>query len=205
MTQLVLDGYDRNATDLFERYDALDARTVNAPILHLIPQKPACILDVGAGTGRDAAWFASLGHEVIAVEPTHGLREGGRIRHADYNIDWVADRLPHLEVLNQRPDVFDLIKLTAVWAHLDPSEQQTALPVLASLLAPGGRLAFSIKRGAAPEDRPVHPVSVPDTIAQAQSLGLSLILDLDAPAIQPANQQLGVTWTWLAFEAPSTH
>lgn len=205
MPQLVLDGYDACATDLFERYDALDARTVNAPVLHLVPQQPSCILDVGAGTGRDAAWFASLGHEVVAVEPTHGLREGGRIRHADYNIDWVADRLPHLEVLNQRPDVFDFIKLTAVWAHLDTDEQKAALPVLASLLAPGGRLAFSIKRGVAPEDRPVHPVSVADTIALAQSLGLRLILDLDAPSIQPVNQKLGVTWTWLAFEASSAH
>ncbi len=204
MTQLVLEGYDQSATELFEQYDALDTREVNAPILHLIPQKPACVLDVGAGTGRDAAWLAAQGHEVVAVEPTHGLREGGRIRHADYNIDWVADRLPHLEVLNQRPDVFEFIKLTAVWAHLDVEEQRTALPVLASLLAPGGRLAFSIKKGIAPESRPVHPVSIPDTIALGQSLGLNLILDLDALSVQPINRELGVTWTWLAFEAPLT-
>lgn len=202
MTQLVLEGYDRIAADLFERYDALDTRVVNAPILHLVPETPACILDVGAGTGRDAAWFAELGHEVVAVEPTHGLREGGRIRYANHNIDWVEDRLPSLDVVNQRPDVFDFIKLTAVWAHLDPEEQKQALPVLASLLAPGGRLAFSIKRGLAPEDRPVHKVSIEDTIALGESLGLKLILDLDAPSIQPVNQKLGVTWTWLAFEVP---
>lgn len=205
MSQLVLDGYERNATALFEHYDALDSREVNAPILHLLPLSPARIVDVGAGTGRDAAWFARQGHDVIAVEPTDGLREGGRIRHAAANIEWLADRLPRLETLNQRPDVYDFIKLTAVWAHLDAIEQREALPVLASLLAPGGRLAFSIKRGVAPVDRPVHAVSIADTIELGQSLGLELILDLDAPSVQPVNQQLGVTWTWLAFEAPQAH
>ncbi len=201
MNRLVLDGYDRVASDLFERYDALDTREVNAPIMHLVPSPPSRVLDVGAGTGRDAAWLAALGHNVVAVEPTHGLR--GReaplfaIRHR------VAGRpAPELETLSGRPDVFDFIKLTAVWAHLDQDEQRQSLDVLSSLLAPGGVLAFSIKCGAAPSDRPVHKVEIGPTIAHARSLGLSLLLDLDAPSVQPANRALGVTWTWLAFEAP---
>lgn len=201
MNRLVLDGYDRVAPDLFERYDALDTREVNAPIMHLVPTRPSCVLDVGAGTGRDAAWLAALGHNVVAVEPTHGLREGGKIRYSQSDIEWLDDRLPDLETLSARPDVFDFIKLTAVWAHLDPDEQRQSLDVLAGLLAPGGVLAFSIKCGAAPSDRPVHKVEIDPTIAQAKAHGLSLLLDLDAPSIQPANKELGVTWTWLAFEA----
>jgi hypothetical protein len=40
-------------------------------------------LDIGAGTGRDAAGFAALGHRVLAVEPTAALRIGqwGSIPH----------------------------------------------------------------------------------------------------------------------------
>lgn len=201
MNRLVLDGYDRVAPDLFERYDALDTREVNAPIMHLVPSRPSRVLDVGAGTGRDAAWLAAFGHNVVAVEPTHGLREGGKIRHSQSDIEWLDDRLPELESLAARPDVFDFIKLTAVWAHLNPDEQRQSLGALANLLAPGGVLAFSIRCGAAPSDRPVHNVEIGPTIAHARSLGLSLLLDLDAPSVQPANRALGVTWTWLAFEA----
>jgi FkbM family methyltransferase len=41
---------------------------------------PACVLDIGAGSGRDAAWLASLGYEVIAVEPSAAMvREAQRI------------------------------------------------------------------------------------------------------------------------------
>lgn len=202
MNRAVLDGYETVASELFERYDALSTHEVNAPIMHLFPEQPGYILDVGAGTGRDAAWLASQGHRVLAVEPVDGLREGGRIRHTSPNIEWLGDRLPTLQTVNARPDVYDFIKLTAVWAHLDDAEQKASLDLLASLLAPGGRLAMSVKRGVAPMDRPIFPVSISDTIAQARSLGLNLILDLDAPSVQPVNQELGVTWTWLAFEAP---
>jgi protein-L-isoaspartate O-methyltransferase len=39
-----------------------------------LPAPPARVLDVGAGSGRDAAWLTSLGLEVVAVEPSVALR-----------------------------------------------------------------------------------------------------------------------------------
>ena len=44
----------------------------------LIPATPSRVLDVGAGTGRDAAALAALGHSVVAVEPTPELRAHGQ-------------------------------------------------------------------------------------------------------------------------------
>ena len=66
-------GYDINVDALFERYESREAAGIHAPWFHLFPQAPARILDIGAGTGRDAAWFATLGHSVLAVEPTDAL------------------------------------------------------------------------------------------------------------------------------------
>jgi protein-L-isoaspartate O-methyltransferase len=34
------------------------------------------VLDIGSGTGRDAAGLAAMGHSVVAVEPTAELRIG---------------------------------------------------------------------------------------------------------------------------------
>ncbi len=47
------------------------------PIKHLIRTHPACILDVGAGIGTDAAALAAMGHTVVAVEPVDALRVAG--------------------------------------------------------------------------------------------------------------------------------
>lgn len=48
-------------------------------------------LDVGAGSGRDAAWLASLGYEVVAAEPAAGMRIEAQRRHPDPRIRWLDD------------------------------------------------------------------------------------------------------------------
>jgi hypothetical protein len=53
-------------------------------------------LDVGAGSGRDAAWLDSLEHDVVAVEPAAGMRREGALRHPEARIRWLDDRLPDL-------------------------------------------------------------------------------------------------------------
>ena len=48
---------------------------VQAGLLEFVPRgRDLLALDVGAGSGRDAAWLASLGYEVVAAEPAAGMR-----------------------------------------------------------------------------------------------------------------------------------
>jgi hypothetical protein len=57
---------------------------------------PGVVVDIGAGTGRDAAWLASLGHDFLTIEPFAAVRsQGGRL-HPDPRIRWLDDRLPSL-------------------------------------------------------------------------------------------------------------
>lgn len=92
-------------------------------MLDLFPSRPGAVLDIGAGSGRDAAALAGLGHRVLAVEPTAELRSLGRRIHADRAIEWIDDSLPELRVLRGRDERFDLILLTAVWMHLDSRQR----------------------------------------------------------------------------------
>ena len=55
--------YNANAADLSRRYESVAAETVHGWLVDLLPAAPALVLDVGAGTGRDAAWLASRGLE----------------------------------------------------------------------------------------------------------------------------------------------
>ena len=61
-------GYAEEAPVLLERYETYDFEQIHAPVQHLLPTTPSRVLEIGAGTGRDAAAFVRMGHEVIAVE-----------------------------------------------------------------------------------------------------------------------------------------
>ena len=198
--QDVLDGYRRAADrDFVDRYEALSSAEVYAPVREFLPDRTLRVADIGAGTGRDAAWFAAQGHRVTAVEPVAELREAGRARHADCDIDWVDDRLPRLSVLAGKGP-FDLVTLCAVWQHLDESARAVALPVIARLLTIGGRLIVSLRHGPGGEGRRVFPISVDATLAEALRAGLIVQHRVEAPSIQAGNRALGVSWTWLVLE-----
>ena len=65
----IISPYERDAERLADQYDSVSFEQVHADLLGWIPKQPAFVLDVGAGSGRDAAWFADRGHEIVAVEP----------------------------------------------------------------------------------------------------------------------------------------
>ena len=66
--------YERHATQVVGSYEALPPERLHGWLNGLLPAVPALVLDIGAGTGRDAAWFAGLGHDVVAVEPAAAMR-----------------------------------------------------------------------------------------------------------------------------------
>jgi len=113
------EGYVEHAASLVPNWQQLSFTDKPEAVLALIPTAPSRVLDIGAGIGVDAAGLAAMGHRVVAVEPVEGLREPGRLLHPSPAIEWVADGLPNLAVLMERPRQFDLIMLSAVWMHLD--------------------------------------------------------------------------------------
>lgn len=192
-------GYAEHAPELIERYESLSFAYKHAEVLHLIPSAPAKAMDIGAGTGADAAWLAGQGHPVVAVEPTEAFREHGLRRHPSPLIEWVDDALPHLDRLAHRRHEFRLVMLTAVWMHLDEHERRAAIPVLASLLAPGGVLIMALRHGAVPSDRIMFTVSADETVALAAAQGFRCVLNVHAESKLAANRQAGVTWSRVAF------
>ena len=77
-------------------YEALPPERLHRWLDGLLPAVPALVLDVGAGTGRDAAWFAGLGHDVVAVDPAAAMRAEATRLHPGPRIRWLNDRLPDL-------------------------------------------------------------------------------------------------------------
>lgn len=189
-------GYGANAETLAAQYESITFADVHRDVIHLFPGTPSRVLDIGAGSGRDAAALARLGHQVTAVEPTPELREQGQRLHADLPITWRADHLPDLAHTRASGQRHDLILLTAVWMHLDAQERGTAMQALAELLADGGQIVMSLRHGPVPEGRHMFDVSAEETLALAAAHGLSVCHRSER---EDMLERRDVRWSFLGF------
>ncbi|MDW8315150.1 MAG: class I SAM-dependent methyltransferase [Rhodovarius sp.] len=166
--------YHRGFREFAEAYEAFGFADIHADAMPFLPAPPGLVLDVGAGSGRDAAWFAARGFEVIAVEPAANLRKEAARLHPSPAIRWLDDRLPGLAAVHRLGLAFDLIWLSGVWMHLPPEERRRAMRRLATLLKPGGRMVLTLRHGPAPPDRPMWPVDAQEVERLGVEFGLAL-------------------------------
>jgi SAM-dependent methyltransferase len=127
---------DRRRAESFgsvaDEYDRYRPHYPQGLIAHLVTRPGLRVLDVGAGTGLASAQLAEAGADVLAVEPDVRMaavcRGKGIAVECNTFEQWPAgDRM------------FDLVVFGQSFHWVDP---ETALPKLATLLNPGGRLAL---------------------------------------------------------------
>ncbi|HVL90117.1 MAG TPA: methyltransferase domain-containing protein [Actinomycetota bacterium] len=128
------DSRTYDATSSHSVADPVEAATWRALMARVLPEAPARILDVGAGTGAMSLLAASLGHRVTALDLSTGMLERLRAKAADrgYEIEIVeapADRPP--------AGPFDVVmERHVLWTLPDPPKALAALRAV----TPGGRL-----------------------------------------------------------------
>ena len=191
--------YDANAERISERYEAVSSERVHGWLTHLLPASPATVLDVGAGSGRDAAWLSALGYDVVAVEPSPRMLALARTRHAGRPVQWIADSLPALSRTFRSGLSFDVILLSAVWMHVAPSDRAKAFRKLMTILRPGGLLAVLLRHGPAEAGRGFHPVSADEIRMLARNHGA--FVEREA-GDDDALGRRGVHWTKMAVRLP---
>ena len=191
------EGYADEADDLFRRYENISFAEIHRSVLHLIPTAPCRVLDIGSGTGRDAAALAAMGHRVVAVEPTEEMRMRAAALHPSRQIEWLDDSLPDLTHALGLGKQFDLVMMIAVWMHLDQQQRGRAMPRVASLVRTGGVMIMSLRHGPVPRGRRMFAVSADETIGLAKAAGLQLLMNQSAPSSLGAAE---VSWTRLAFQ-----
>ena len=198
-TTSTFNAYDREAESLVARYESKVFEEIHTDVLDLVPEAACLVLDIGAGSGRDAAWFAAHGHEVLAVEPAPRMREAAKSHHADSRIRWLDDQLPTLASVFRTGLTFDLIWLSAVWMHVPPTARQRAFRKMVTLLRPGGRIMMSLRQGPPPDGREMYPTHVDEVEKLARIHGLAVI------RVTRADDRLGredVTWQTVCLQAP---
>jgi len=194
-----ISGYTDEAEHLIPAFEAISAPDVLTHVLDFFPKTPSRIIDIGAGTGRDAAWLASHSHRLTAVEPVEQFRKAGMLLHPSPLIQWIDDSLPLLSYTLESRETFDLVLLIAVWQHLTPEERRVSMTNLSKLLSRYGRLIMSIRHGSGSLARECFPANVEETVALACQNNLEVLAKRSAESVQTMNKVAGVTWTWLVL------
>lgn len=143
--------------------------------IRFLPPPGSLCLDVGAGSGRDAAALARRGYRVTAVEPSDGLRGLAQHHHSNPQITWVDDALPQLLKVLERGERYRFILLSAVWMHIPPEQRLQSLMTLEQVLEPDGYIALTLRLGTPCHDRVMYPVRVDELLDLAKMAGLTAV------------------------------
>ena len=197
--------YHQVAGHFVTQYESLSSEKLHQSWLHLLPEK-GWLLDVGAGSGRDAAFFAQRGLRVVAVEPMKPMRDLACELHKQHCIHWVDDSLPELNKVFALHIKFELILLSAVWMHIAPRLRELAIRKLSQLLNPGGHLVITLRHGEFTDGRIGYEVSADEISTLAMHAGLQLMLRTAQD--EPQADLLGrndVKWETIVLARMMTH
>lgn len=113
----------------------------------LAAEAAGTVVELGSGSGRVALDLADAGYPVVAVESDLDLAAALRERAEGRDLGVIAADLATLDGhwdQHGRDPVPLVIAPLQVLQLLDASERAAALPALAAVLAPGGRLAVAL-------------------------------------------------------------
>ena len=168
--------FDSEAAALAARYDSISFEDVHGALGAYLPASPAKILDVGAGSGRDARALAALGYHVVAVEPSASFRALATKQGTDGRVEWIDDRLPHLRSLAPHAGQFHFILCSAVIMFLPERELGASFATMAELLTKDGVLAMSVRDPAPDEPKGlIHCHADGELLAAAAKARLLLV------------------------------
>ena len=138
--------YRRNALACTRRYESADMTTIHALLRRLV--RPGCrVLEIGGGSGRDAAFMA---------------RRGGRVTYTDGCEDMVLAASEQRAILREMSrvaafplapgdpllgDCFDVVLCLAVVMHLNDADLAATASQIAQITSPSGCLVLSHSTG----------------------------------------------------------
>lgn len=132
--------YESQAQQISARYEAVSSPVESYFAMAFPPG--ARVLDVGCGSGRDAARLLDCGYDAYGIEPSIGLRKAALTAHPSLAGRIGPGTLP--EIGESFGGDFDGVLCSAVLMHVPDTELLDAALALRQLLKPHGRLLLSL-------------------------------------------------------------
>jgi len=141
MDRRTLAYYDGNAVEVAKRYESVDASRIHSNLLDAFPPGSR-ILEVGCGSGRDAAFLLSRGYEIVATDASPSMIAEAVRLHPELEGRLIWHGLPGPLPFNDGS--FDGAFTMALLMHLSREAIALSFREVARVIRPGGRLLFSI-------------------------------------------------------------
>ncbi len=135
--------YDTNAVKITREYENVPGSRFLAQIIDEIP-KEGKVLDLGCGSGRDAAYLYSLGFDVYGLDGSEAMLEEAKKLHEE-----LTDRLFFQVLPGHIPfedESLDAVVSIACLMHFDPDKIRRICLEMFRVLKQGGKALASIRR-----------------------------------------------------------
>ena len=193
--------YEDHAGEVAPRYEAVAGGV--SSFFPFVFSRGERVLEIGAGSGRDAARLLALGVEVDAVEPSAALRERAFVDHPELEGRLFRGFLPGGLPPEIRP-TYDGILLSAVIMHIPDAELFDAAFQLRERLVRGGRLVLSMpieRSDVTPGDErdKLGRLMILRSVTQVRLLFERLGFSLDHDWTSADGEGRGILWATLVF------
>lgn len=131
--------YNKNAQSFYDRTINADLSESYSKFLQLLPEQSS-ILDAGCGVGRDAKYFLSKGHHVVAFDASQEM-----VYLASQEIGFEVQLLKFQEMNFQ--ENFDAVWASASLLHVSYDDKPEVYRKIHQALKPGGIFYASYKYG----------------------------------------------------------
>jgi SAM-dependent methyltransferase len=147
MDHATVDYYNRNARACGAKYESADMSHLDHLLLRHLPEQGARVLELGCGSGREAAFLLQSGHDVRGIDASEGMIEEALRRHPE-----LADRLscaavPLPEDTPLLDESFDAVISIALLMHVPDSDLFETVLQLKRVLKPAGVAFVSVSSG----------------------------------------------------------
>jgi 2-polyprenyl-3-methyl-5-hydroxy-6-metoxy-1,4-benzoquinol methylase len=192
-------GYEKVVNAFTEASLKLNFREIHPELYDLLPSPPARILDAGSGVGQNAAAFAQMGFDVVAVEPLEEFLAIAKSTFSGSAVRWLQDSLPALDKIDTSLEGFDFILLEGVWHHLNRTERKACIKRFSELMNSNGICAITLRNGPAGAGKHLFPTDTKELLEYADEFGFKAILKLEnLPSIM--NHKPNVTWAKVVIQ-----
>ena len=133
--------YNRNAAEIARDYESLDMRHTVEPVAAYFPPRGS-VLEIGCGSGRDAAYLLQRGFNVTATDGSAAMISAAASHHPELAGRLRRHMLP--EPLPFDPGDFDAVISMATLMHLDRADLSSVFTEIHRVLAAHGVVGISV-------------------------------------------------------------
>lgn len=141
MPDKTLHYYINHSDSLISRYESADGSNIQSFLKDIFPVKVS-LLEIGSGSGRDAAYMLNEGHDIIAIDGSDPLNRRAVEIHPELKGKLITFLLPGDLPFNDAG--FDGCYAIAVLMHFYEAEIKNLLKEIYRVLKDYGTFVFSV-------------------------------------------------------------